>query len=90
MAHFFPIAFNHGLQFFDSFGCRFALHVAVEAVGDRQHSKNEIKADTHNTSMVTELDCKLYRRFQADCGIVQEGDFLTGAVTPGLLEVNRG
>ena len=65
MRHFLTVAFDHGLQLFDFFGGRLALHVTVEAVGDRQNTENEIETDIHNTAILTELGGKQYRRFES-------------------------
>jgi hypothetical protein len=80
MRHFLTVAFDHSLQLFDFFGGRLALQVTVEAVGDRQHTENEIDTDIHDATMLTELAAKQYRRFDLAAGITRAGTFLATAI----------
>ena len=52
MPHFFTVAFDHGLQFFDAFGCCFAPVIRIQAVGNREHTDNEVKTHIHNAAMI--------------------------------------
>jgi hypothetical protein len=53
--HFFTIAFDHRLQFFDFFRCRLSLDEAIQAINNSQHPESKVDTDTHNPGIVTQL-----------------------------------
>ena len=64
MTHFFTIAFDHRLQFFDIFRCDLSLDEAIQAIKNRQHPENKIDTDIHNPGIVTQLKGEQYREFE--------------------------
>jgi hypothetical protein len=70
MAHFFTIALDHRLQFFDFFRRDFSLDKAIEAITNAQHSKNKIDTDIHKSAIVTQLDSKQYKESKCPVLIV--------------------
>ncbi len=61
MSHFFSVALDHGLQFFDISRRDLSLHKAVQTVNNRQHSDNKIETDIHNAAIVTQLGGEPYK-----------------------------
>lgn len=55
MTHFFTIAFDHRLQFFDFFRCDLSLDKAIQAINNGQHPDNKVDTDIHYSTMVTQL-----------------------------------
>ncbi len=61
MTHFFTIALDHRLQFFDFFRCDLSLDKAIQAINNRQHPENKIDTDIHNPTIVTQLNGEQYK-----------------------------
>ncbi len=55
MPHFFTIALDHRLQFYDIFGRDLSLDKAIQAINDRQHADDKIDTDIHNLVILTQL-----------------------------------
>ena len=60
MSHFFTIALDHGLQFFNISGSDLSLHEAIQAISYCQHPENKIHTDIHNSSIVAQLNGEQY------------------------------
>ena len=61
MRHFFTIAFDQRLQFFDFFGRDLSLVKTIQAIGDREHPDDKIDTDIHNPAILTQLIDEQYR-----------------------------
>jgi len=62
MSHFFTIAFDHRLQFFDILRCDLSLDKAIQAISNRQHPDNKIKIDIHKPIILTQLNAEQYKK----------------------------
>ena len=60
MSHFFTIALDHRLQFFDITRCDLSLDEAIQAINNRQYPENKIHTDIHNSSIVAQLNGEQY------------------------------
>jgi len=61
MSHFFTIALNHRLQFFDILRRDLSLDKAIQAINNRQHTDNKIDTDIHNPTILTQLNAEQYK-----------------------------
>jgi hypothetical protein len=61
MSHFFTIALDHRLQFFDILRCDLSLDKAIQAINNRQHPDNKIETDIHNPAILTQLKAEQYK-----------------------------
>lgn len=61
MTHLFPVALDHGLQFFDTLGRGLAPVKTVQPVNDGQHPDNEIDI-IHAAAILPQLLDKQYRQ----------------------------
>ena len=60
MTHFFTIALDHHLQFFDILWCDLSLDKTIQAINNRQHPENIIDTDIHNPTIITQLNGQQY------------------------------
>ena len=61
MTHFFTIALDHRLQFFDFFRRDLSLDKAIDAITNAQHPENKIDTDIHKSAIVTQLNGEQYK-----------------------------
>ncbi len=64
MTHFFTIALDHQLQFFDIFRCGLSLKEPIQAIYYRQQTEKKIDTEVHNPVMVTQIDDDQYLRIE--------------------------
>ena len=62
MTHFFAIALDHGLQFYNILGCGLPLVKTVQTINDRQYAEHKIKTDIRHRNILPQGRNKQYHR----------------------------